>query len=300
VILQDSLGDQVDKPELLADPRARGLATAVWVTYPRGQEAGRNRVWLSKTVDGGRTWSAPRVIRDAALEDQFNQLLPTPSGSLVLAFVEGAILSADPKSPAGTVSVETMASDDRGANWTAPVAAASFPFTATHDPTGAPVRAFSANLGAAAGGDGALYLAWSAGRVVIVARSRDRGMTWTSERAVEASSGTFLPAVGIAGDGTVGVTWYDFEASHQGSATPLTELWLARSRDAGGTWAKERLDGPFDLRSAPRSDAGAFIGDYEGMAGLPRAFGALYVVGQPRSGSLPTAVYYQTVPVAGR
>jgi hypothetical protein len=297
VVVQSSVGDQIDKPDVLADPRIRGLAYAVWVSYPKGQEAGRNRVWLARTVDGGDSWSSPQVIRDAGLEDQFNQLLAGPSGSLALAFVEGAAMTVDPHSPASTVRLETMVSDDRGASWTTPVAAATFPFTVARDPAGGAVRAFSANLGAAEGLDGALYLTWSAGRGVFVARSRDPGGTWTSARVVEASSQTFLPTLGLAGDGTVGVTWYDFDGSHAGSGTPLTNLWLGRSRDLGKTWTRERLDGPFDLRSAPRSDVGAFVGDYQGMVGLPHAFGVLYVLGRPRSGDLPTAVYYDTVPV---
>src|SRR2546430_828186 len=73
VVVQTSADEQIDKPQLLADPRARGVAYAVWVSYPRGQDAGRNRVWLAHTTDAGHSWSGPRVIRDAGLEDQFNQ-----------------------------------------------------------------------------------------------------------------------------------------------------------------------------------------------------------------------------------
>ena len=91
------------------------------------------------------------------------------------------------------------------------------------------------------------------------------------------------------------MSWYDFRDYRPGSTTVLTDLWLAGSHDAGTTWATRRLDGPFDLSSAPRSDAGAFIGDYQGLVGLPQAFGAFYVLGQPRSAG-PTAAYYQAVP----
>ena len=112
---------------------------------------------------------------------------------------------------------------------------------------------------------------------------------------IQDSSPAFLPTVAVAGDGTIGVTWYDFHDYASGSGAVLTDLWFGQSRDGGKSWATRRLDGPFDLRSAPRSDAGSFIGDYEGLVGLPHAFGALYVLGQPRSGSLPTAVFYRTV-----
>jgi hypothetical protein len=296
VVVQSSEGDQIDKPAVLADPRGRGAAYAVWVTYPQGQEQGRNRVWLARTADRGRTWSAPRVIRDAGLEDQFNQLLPLPSGGLLLAFVEGSALTVDPQAAPASVGVETIRSDDRGTRWTQPVAAGSFPLTWTRDPAGGRVRAFSANLSAGEGPDGSLYLAWATGQAVFVARSADRGGTWTTLRVVQGSSQTFLPTVGVAGNGTVGVTWYEFR-DHPGSAV-LTDLWFGRSADAGKIWTTARLDGPFDLRSAPRSDAGAFIGDYQGLVGLPHAFGALYVLGQPRSGRLPTATFFD--PVAAR
>ena len=163
VILQSSDGDQIDKPAVLADPRVRGAAYAVWVTYPRGQQEGRNRVWLARTTDGGRTWSAPQVIRDAGLEDQFNLLLPGPPGSLFLAFVEASVLSAEPERMPATMSVAVMRSDDRGASWTPPVPAASLPLTSTRDPAGGPVRAFSANLSAGEGGPGRA-IPWSRAR----------------------------------------------------------------------------------------------------------------------------------------
>jgi BNR repeat-like domain len=295
VVVQSSEGDQLDKPAVLADPQAQGTAYAVWVTYPQGHEEGRNRVWLSRTADRGRTWSAPRVIRDAGLEDQFNQLLPLPSGGLLLAFVESPVLTVDPQAAPASVSAETIRSDDQGTSWTQPVAAGSFPLTWTRDPTGGRVRAFSADLSAGEGPGGSLYLAWSAGQAVLVARSYDRGRTWTAREAVQDSSQAFLPTVGVAGNGTVGVSWYDFRDYHAGSAAVLTDLRFGQSADAGETWTTARLDGPFDLRSAPRSDAGAFIGDYEALVGLPHGFGALYVLGRPRSGSFPTAVFYVTV-----
>jgi hypothetical protein len=295
VLVQSSGGDQLDKPAVLADPQTRGVAYEVWVTYPQGQQEGRNRVWLARTTDRGRTWSAPRVIRDAGLEDQFNQLLPLPSGGLLLAFVEGAVLTVDPRAAPAGVGVETIRSRDRGTSWTQPVAAGSSPLTWTRDPRGGRVRAFSANLSAAEGPDGSVYLAWSGGQAVFVARSADRGSTWATRRVVQDSSQVFLPTVGVAGDGAVGLTWYDFRDYRPGSATVLTDLRFGQSADAGKTWSTARLDGPFDLGSAPRSDAGAFIGDYQALVGLPQAFGALYVLGRPRSGSLPTAAFYDRV-----
>src|SRR5207302_6068161 len=119
--------------------------------------------------------------------------------------------------------------------------------------------------------------------------------TWERLKPIQDSSPAFLPTVAVSGDGTVGVSWYDFGDYRPGPGAVLTDLRFAQSRDDGKTWATRRVDGPFDLRSAPRSDAGAFIGDYEGLVGLPHAFGALYVVGRPRSGSQPTAVFYRTV-----
>src|SRR5205807_2554366 len=38
VLVQSSASDQLDKPDVLADPRVRGSAYAVWVSYPNGQE----------------------------------------------------------------------------------------------------------------------------------------------------------------------------------------------------------------------------------------------------------------------
>src|SRR5439155_23213538 len=241
VVLRSSSADQIDKPVVLADPRIRGAAYAVWVTYPQGREEGRNRVWLARTMDGGRTWSGPRVIRNAGLEDQFSQLLPGPSaGSLFLAFDEAPVLSADPGREPATVQLQTMRSADGGRSWTQPVTAASFPLSVAHDPTGAPVRAFSANLSAALGPRDSLYLAWCSGSDVFIARSGDSGATWVKRTAVEDSTQTFLPTAAVAGDGTVGVSWYDFRDDQPGTTQVLTDVWLGQSRDAGRTWSTGR------------------------------------------------------------
>jgi len=55
-------------------------------------------------------------------------------------------------------------------------------------------------------------------------------------------------------------------------------VWAGVSADHGLTWRSRRLDGPFDLRSAPvATGEGPFLGDYEGLAGLDRGFAAAYV-----------------------
>lgn len=87
----------------------------------------------------------------------------------------------------------------------------------------------------------------------------------------------FLPTLAVGGDGRLGATWYDLRDAGAGPGLG-TEVWLGTSSDGGVTWRARRLDGPFDLRAAPvATGEGPFVGDYEGLAGLPSGFAALYV-----------------------
>src|SRR5256885_2967861 len=51
--------------------------------------------------------------------------------------------------------------------------------------------------------------------------------------------------VAVAGDGTVGVTWYDFRHDRPGDAALTTDYWFAYSRTGGRPWRRRHLGGPF-------------------------------------------------------
>jgi hypothetical protein len=265
----------LDKPSILADPRRPGRVYAVWARYA-GDSA--NQTGFSRSDDHGATWSAPATIHGGSSEAQNNELLAPADGVLVDVFAEGSPLESNRQG-----SVAAMRSTDGGLTWSASRAVASFALTQTTDPErGTTIRSFGQDVVAAAGG-GWAYAAWFENRAggtsaIWVSASRDGGRSWSAPSVVvEGPAQAFLPTLAVAGDGRVGVTWYDLRDAAAGPGL-ATEVWAATSNDHGLTWRARRLDGPFDLRAAPvATGAGPFLGDYEGLAGLATGFAAAYV-----------------------
>jgi hypothetical protein len=110
---------------------------------------------------------------------------------------------------------------------------------------------------------------------VAFAMSRDGGRTWpetirVSQTPVNESNPlrqqAFIPSVVIAGDGTVGVTYYDFRNDVDG-VPELTDHWLMRFGKSCSNprhWKEVRLtEESFDYLEAPEA-GGLFLGDYVG------------------------------------
>jgi hypothetical protein len=178
--------------------------------------------------------------------------------------------------------VAAARSNDGGATWSAPVTVANFQFTVTRDPqTGAEIRSIGQDI-AATISRGRIYVTWfenhRAGTSSIwLSTSRDDGVTWSAPQTlVEEAAQAFLPTLAAAGDGRLGIIWYDLRNSLAGPGLG-TEVWCAVSSDQGASWRSRKLDGPFDLRLAPTSSLGLFVGDYEGLAGLEKGFGTVYI-----------------------
>jgi hypothetical protein len=105
----------------------------------------------------------------------------------------------------------------------------------------------------------------------------------------------FLPTLAVAGDGTLGMLWFDVRHFEAGNATLDTDVWFSTSRDRGAHWTERHAAGPFDLRAAPSSRLGPFIGDYMGLVGLPDGFAAVYVMAKPESRNGPTDVFFTKI-----
>ena len=287
----------LDKPSILADPRRAGVVYATWARYRApGGHPQDDEIDVARSADRGRTWSAPVRIYGAGTEAQMSQLLSLPDGTLVDVFVE-AKPTGDGLPEGAPFTVRAARSGDGGATWSAPVSVAGFPFTVTRDPErGSPIRSIGQDVTAAVGPGGWLYTSWfedhrDAASTIWMSASRDGGVTWTKPGvAVQQPAQAFLPTLAVRGDGTVGLLWYDLSPFRAGSGRLDTEVRLSTSRDHGATWSARRLDGPFDLRAAPASNLGPFVGDYEGLVGRPAGFGALYVTTRDPGG--PTGVSF--------
>jgi hypothetical protein len=269
-------------------------------TRPSADKPARtNETFVARTIDGGATWSSPRLVYGEGTETQFHQLVTMPDGGLLDAFIEAPTLSDRPPLPARLAVVR---SNDRGTSWSMASTAAKISFTAVKDPTGKDnVRGTGQGVLAAAGPDGAVYICWAeqpsdGDAFLSVVRSDDGGTSWGSPtRVVSTSSGQpFVPQIAVAGDGRVGVTWYQISGTRTDDQLG-TEAWFAWSADRGRSWQSLRLAGPFDLHTAKLTDGGDFVGDYEGLVGLPAGFAAAYALAGPLSHTGATDVFFSQV-----
>jgi hypothetical protein len=78
----------------------------------------------------------------------------------------------------------------------------------------------------------------------------------------------FIPSVTVTGDGTVGVTYYDFR--NDDDVGELADHFLVRCQSdcaSAESWGGEQrlTDESFDYRDAPEAN-GLFLGDYVGLA----------------------------------
>jgi BNR repeat-like domain len=293
---------QPDKEAILADPRRPATAYAVWADYRvvAGVEPSVTQVMFARTADGGRSWSSPAAIYSGNDEAQNNQLLMTAGGVLLDVFVEGSSLPGTPHPPPLPVKIRVVRSTDQGTTWSTPTDAVNFTYTNAVDPgTGAQLRFFGQDVTAASAGN-AVYVAWFENHTdfstVLLARSEDAGLHWRApQRVVREKAEAFLPALAVAGDGTVGLLWYDFRHFKAGSSTLDTDVWFSSSRDRGVHWTERRAAGPFDLRAAPAARYGPFIGDYMGLVGLPDGFAGVFVQARPQSRNGPTDVFFSRI-----
>jgi len=295
----------MDKETVTADPLDSLFAYAVWdrltgSTIPNNS-LGTGPAWFARTTDGGESWEPARQIFDPGPDTQTvsNQIVVLPDGTLVdllMVITENSSLS-----PRATVSV--LRSTDRGVSWsTAAIRVEDAEFVGVNDPkngrgirTGNVVPTIAVDRA-----NGALYIAWEDARFsemardgIVLSKSIDGGLHWSAPVQVNGAPAVpaFTPALAVASNGSVGVTYYDLrsdEASDSGHL--LVAQWLATSTDGGATFADTMIGGPFDLRSAPLEHGAYFLGDYQALASAGSVFLPFFVA-VPGSG--PSSVFFR-------
>lgn len=280
-------GLTVDLPSVLADPSQAGRAYLTWsrFNFDSGGAITSGDARYSLSTDGAQTFSTPVVIHtpptgQAAFESRIALM---SDGSLLDVLGEAP---PDPlTAPLATIATRSI---DGGQTWSAPVPVTTVPQDAILDPDGGkPVYEFCCLYSLAAGKGNRAYVAYTdnngrrSGRVVVVG-SDDGGLSWGStQTVVHVPAQALQAAVAVAGDGTVGVTWYDFRHDKRGDRPLTTDYWFAYSRDHGETWHRSHLAGPFDLRTSRR--VGRPVGVYQGLAGLPQGFAATFIQARPKA-----------------
>jgi hypothetical protein len=223
-----------------------------------------------------------------------NVIVVAPNGTVYDFFtlITGTGPNEGPQSTAPHgFAIAFIKSTDAGETWTSPQIVNTIDTLTVTDPnTGQALR--TADFDAAPAVDpvtGQLYLVWQDARAttgpngkgafsrILFTTSTDGGANWSDPVAVSnspAGISAMLPAIAVASDGTVGLTYYDFRTLTPDNTTTLpTDIWF-KSAPRGGnlaTAAETHVTGPFNFLAAPNA-GGFFLGDYEGLAANGTSF----------------------------
>ena len=256
---------------IAAEPDVPGAAVVVWHT-PEGAATS----YLSRTTDGGRTWTKHELPNPHPELQPFQSVLAAPDGALYVFYADQtALATVGLIAAVGGVPLNfgtnlfVTRSDDKGVTWSSPSLVVS----------GVPAEW----VGTAAGPEGSVYVStWrdgADGRELVVLRSEDRGTTWSQPTVIATNVLAPFPLLAAQPDGTLGISY--------NQATPEgTSVHFARSDDQGSTWTTEVVAGPF----AP----GAF-GFYQETSASREGFASIFIRGGPDTDG-PTDVYVALIP----
>jgi hypothetical protein len=311
-----------DKESVTADPTRPGHAYVVWdvligpnlsVEADLHSIAFTDLTLFSRTTDFGVTWSPAEIINTSAHPSTRNNqtignviVVDPRNGTLYNFFNQifstGSNAGGNPGG-AHRNNVAFQTSTDAGDTWSPAQLIASLQSVGVADPNNvdprtneppAPLRTGDILPAPAidpATGD--LYVVWQDARFsghdeIVIATSGDGGVTWSAPKRVSTPTGqpAFTAAVAVSSTGTIGVTYYQFEATSLGSM-PTTYLVKQFSRSAVTSSDPDSLDvgvtatvvaGPFNMLDAPFA-AGYLTGDYEALATADGSFLPVFVQG---------------------
>ena len=255
--------------------------------------------FFAMTSDDGDNWSAARSIFDPGTNAQtINNITVVPPSGTVFDFFTSINVSGCTSST--TLCITYITSPDKGTTWTGPTFVTDIQVTgagvATPD-TGGPVR--DAEILSSVAVDpvnGNLYLVWQDNRFstanciagsrnlpvdsIAFSQSTDGGATWSSPVKINKTptnvtpcrQQAFVPAVVVASDGSLVVTYYDFRNDTNTpkgfEGTDYFALFCTGGCTNPASWGNEQRltsNGSFNILDAPIA-RGHFLGDYMGLA----------------------------------
>lgn len=279
-----------DKGTITADPADACSLYVTWTKFNADIVTGN--VLLSRTRDCGQTWTEPRIVNEGGDPGEGAQVIVLPDGTL-LVFAQSTF--ADP------AQIYVRRSVDRGDTWPdLPTVVATLRNGKLVTPDGGKAIRSGPFDVAVNHTTGHLSAIWeqvddNASRVHIAySSSSDGGLTWSTPIRIDRTppnqsldrEQAFLPSVEESDDGTVGVTYYNFENDVPDDSRADTDRWfiychpdLADCNDEAG-WSDEIRLTPesFDYLTAPTSGAALFLGDYVGLTSAGSDFFTLFSV----------------------
>jgi hypothetical protein len=243
----------------------RGNIYVAWTrfdVYGSDNPAHRSHIMLSRSRDGGRTFSSPYEVSDETGDAKDSDgtvegVVPVagPNGDVYVTWAGPRGLVFDRSTDGGWTFGKDKVITATAGGWDLPV-------TGLERHNGMPVTAVDISAGP---NRGAVYVNWIDERNgdpdVFVASSRDGGNNWTAPvRVSDDGKGAVQMFTWLAVDpvdGSLNLVYHD----RGGLTGQQTGLTLARSVDGGKTFVNRRLPvPPFDC-----CERSAFFGDYNGI-----------------------------------
>ena len=286
-----------DQARLAVDRRASGpyagQAYLAW-HYSPGNDVG---IFISRSSDSGATWSPGQQISDPANNNTIHPVLDVASdGSVYAAYIwmqngcfcnvptlfvnhstDGGQTWGGDHAVTGAPVVPVGALDEEGHDLVLRGSGAVSPEAAV-EVNNFPVMAVSPS------DPDTVYVVWNDGRWdsdfqiyghpgkhadIAFSSSTDGGLTWSAPVRVnddQLANGVdqFMPAVAVAPDGTIGISWYDrrLDPHHY-----LYDVFYSQSRDGGLTWSpNQRVStASSDPMVGPNAEGVGDLGEYRSM-----------------------------------
>ncbi|HXB55643.1 MAG TPA: sialidase family protein [Vicinamibacteria bacterium] len=308
-IVEQGPGVKLDNTSVTPDPARPGTAYVLTThfTLPdpvgptdatREEERRIGRAELSKTTDGGHTWSSPRLItpdEPHAYADLPQIVIDPRSGRLYMFY-------SNPRPVVGGIFL--MTSEDGGSTWSSATFASPYVPLAKRTPhpsTGTPLSVGEDIMHAAIDTTNsrlfAVFVDSHFGEYAQIAlvTSSDGGRTWTDARRVNTWQGpAWLPSIAVNSEGRVAVTYLDARPDNDRQKGRVNVWQKTFTSNANGDLlnVQEKLLDRFVLGQATPLEPGYFLGDYFSVVAQGDAFGAIYVKSVSAAGSVRTRVFF--------